>query len=111
MIIYGWTTLKSTKETGQFHCPECRSSQSYHWKRANRFFTLYLIPLIPLGSAGEYIECLSCRGTYKVDVLSYDPEGDRQTRFAAVRRILVLTMFSAGRTQNENINALCDAYT
>jgi hypothetical protein len=111
MIIYGWTTLKSTKETGQFHCPQCRSSQGYHWKKANRFFTLYFIPLIPLGSAGEYIECLSCRGSYKTEVLSYDPGGDQQTRFAAVRRMLVLTMANAGKTGPENINALCDAYS
>jgi hypothetical protein len=111
MIIYGWTTLKSTKESGQFHCPTCRSSQGYYWKKANRFFTLYFIPLIPLGSAGEYIECQSCRGTYHIDVLSHAPAVDNRARFASVRRILVLTMSEAGRTQAENVHALCDAFT
>ena len=37
-----------------------------HYKhiKVTKFFTLYFIPLIPLGSAGEYVECQTCKGTF-----------------------------------------------
>ena len=51
-----------------------RGQSKYSHQRADRFFTLFFIPLIPLGKLGEYVECESCKGTFKPEVLSYDPE-------------------------------------
>jgi hypothetical protein len=106
MIIFGTTSLNSTKETGVFHCPRCSMQRGYRWINVNRFFTLYFIPLIPLGRAGEYIECDSCRGTYGVEVLSYDPEADRAETIATVRRLLVLVLVQARKTGPDKVEAL-----
>lgn len=36
----------------------------------NGWFTLYFIPIIPLGTRGFYIECAQCAGTFGPEVLS-----------------------------------------
>jgi hypothetical protein len=69
LIIFGSRSVTGSKGTGSFHCPRCGPDQPYDHKRVRRFFTLYFIPLIPLGTIGEYIECGRCAGTYKPEVL------------------------------------------
>ncbi len=69
MIIFGTRGLTLTGKPHPFFCPHCDTERSYKRKTIRRFFTLYFIPLIPLRTIGEYIECGSCRGTYKPEVL------------------------------------------
>ena len=49
MIIFGTRGVKSTLSQGQFDCPQCGSNRAYKHKKVTRFFTLYFIPVIPLG--------------------------------------------------------------
>lgn len=63
MIIWGWRSVTSTASRGEFYCPQCQGYMAYAEKSVRRFFTLYFIPLIPLNSLGEYIECESCKET------------------------------------------------
>lgn len=65
MIIFGTRGITTTPEKGDFHCPSCDATQKYGLKRVRRFFTLYFIPLIPLNKLGEYVECVTCKDTYK----------------------------------------------
>lgn len=106
MIIFGTTTIRTTPQTGSFSCPRCSMQRTYRHKRANRFFTLYFIPLIPLGTAGEWIECASCGGTFGVEVLSYNPEAERQDIVESARRVLILLMLEANATDSDNVQAL-----
>jgi len=74
MIIWGWRTIKSTPGTGQFHCPHCSSQRPYRHEKFGRWFTLYFIPIIPLGSAGEQITCSTCSKSWNMNVLANDPQ-------------------------------------
>jgi len=69
LIIFGSRSVTGSKGTGSFDCPRCGTNRPYDHKRVRRFFTLYFIPLIPLSTLGEYIECGGCGGTYKPEVL------------------------------------------
>jgi len=69
LIIFGSRAITSEQARGEFLCPRCGPGQSYVHKSVRRFFTLYFIPLIPLNRVGEYIECQTCAGTFKVEVL------------------------------------------
>jgi hypothetical protein len=80
--------------------------RGYRWINVNRFFTLYFIPLIPMGKAGEYIKCDSCGGTYGTEVLDYNPERDRAETVAAIRRLLVLLLVQARKTGPDKVEAL-----
>jgi len=70
MIIFGTRTRIGVVERGQFTCPRCGPEQTYERKHAKRWFTLYFIPVFPVGDLGQFVECGLCHGTYKVEVLS-----------------------------------------
>src|SRR6185312_16552116 len=70
MIIFGTRTRMSVVERGQFHCPRCGPGQRYERKHAKRWFTLYFIPVFPVGDLGQFVECGLCHGTFKMEVLS-----------------------------------------
>ncbi|MEQ8787945.1 MAG: zinc-ribbon domain-containing protein [Pirellulaceae bacterium] len=108
MIIFGTTTINTTRGTGDFSCPRCSIRRQYRHKAANRFFTLYFIPLIPMGTAGTWIECTSCGGTYAEEVLYYNADAEKQELINQIRRVLVLAMLDAGATEAANIAALRD---
>ena len=69
-IIFGTRGVRSTVKEGTFFCPQCNSDKGYKHKKVTQFFTLYFIPLIPLGNKGEYVECKSCNNTFVERVLS-----------------------------------------
>lgn len=106
MIIYGTRTLHSTKGTGVFNCPRCGVQQAYTLKSADNYFTLYFIPLIPLGSAGQYVSCSACGDTYDTQILSYDPVAEEMELFASIERLLVVFMIETGYTEISNVESL-----
>ena len=64
IIIFGTRGVTSTIKDGSFYCPQCDCDKNYKHKKVTQFFTLYFIPVIPLGAKGTYVECQSCRNTY-----------------------------------------------
>jgi len=108
MIIFGTRGVKSTIKEGQFTCPQCANNQKYKHKKVTKFFTLYFIPLIPLGSAGEFVECQSCKGTFVSRVLDYDPsknKNDFQSQYEkAMRHSMILMMLADGHIDEEELN-------
>jgi len=64
LIIFGRRNSTSVVNTGEFNCPVCGPGRTYAHKEVKRWFTLYFIPLIPLGTAGAYVECQSCAKTF-----------------------------------------------
>lgn len=107
LIIFGTRGLTTTVSTGKFFCPSCMAKRSYEHQRVRRFFTLYFIPLIPLDTIGEYVECLHCRDTYKPGVLDFDPDMLTEAKekvieaefHAAVKRVMVLMMLADGKIE------------
>lgn len=99
MIIFGTRGVKSTIQSGDFNCPQCARSMPYRHRKVKKFFTLYFIPLIPLGSAGEYVECNGCKGTFIPRVLSNAPAVDDEFMAnyeRALRHTMVLIMLADG---------------
>ena len=101
-------------ETGQFNCPGCEERRDYQHKRVRRFFTLYFIPVIPLDMLGEYVECKGCLGTYKLEVLSFDPQAGKarvEAEFqSAMKRIMVLMMLADGRVDDSEVETVQKIY-
>lgn len=81
MIIFGTRGLTlNNGKPGQFFCPGCNGHRSHQRKKVQRFFTLYFIPLIPLNIVQEFIECQTCKQTYRPSVLEHDPTAQRAAR-------------------------------
>jgi tellurite resistance protein len=110
LIIFGTRGVTSTVTSGLFNCPGCSGKRHYEHKRVRRFFTLYFIPIIPLDTIGEYIECLHCRDTYKPEVLEFDPvksERSMEAEFhTAVKRVMVLMMLADGVVEEEEVETI-----
>ena len=107
MIIFGTRGVKSTLEQGSFHCPQCNSVQNYMHKKVTNFFTLYFIPLIPLGRLGEYVECQTCRQTFIPRVLEHTT-GDQNEKIQgeyekALKHVMVLMMLADGEIQENEL--------
>ena len=73
MIIWGWKARTKTISSGTFHCPACDGHRAYSLIQIARWFTLYFIPLFKTKDLGEYVECGTCKETYKTRVLGYQP--------------------------------------
>jgi hypothetical protein len=69
LIIFGRRTTTKTITAGSFTCPRCGPGRGYEHKQVNRWFTLYFIPVIPLGTVGEYVECQGCAATFGPEAL------------------------------------------
>lgn len=68
-IIFGTRVSHHQVGEGQFFCPKCQAPRAYKHKRATRYFTLYFVPLIPLGKLGEFVECQTCGVAFETAVL------------------------------------------
>lgn len=110
MIIFGTRGLTSVAGTGVFHCPRCGPQRTYSHKRVNRWFTLYFIPVLPIGSAGEYVECEGCAGTFGPEVLHYNPEEERRQIIDQVKRILILAAMAHGPADDSKVASVQAAY-
>ena len=72
MIIFGTKGVETVADNGEFFCPACRARSRYSLVRVKRYFTLYFIPLFPMGSVGEYVTCFGCGGNYDTMALERD---------------------------------------
>jgi tellurite resistance protein len=114
IIFYGTKGITYSAGAGQFHCPACGPRQDYRSRRVRRFFTLYFIPIIPLDLVGEYVECQKCQGTFKPEILSWDPEKERKQFEAefhrATRQVMVLMMLADGNVEQEEVEMVSKLY-
>lgn len=113
MIIFGTRGVTMNHEKGNFDCPGCGQA-AYAHKRVRRFFTLYFIPVIPLDLLGEYVECSSCKETYKPEVLSYDRSGanaEFEAEFHnATRAVMVMMMLADGIIDDDEVTTISKVY-
>ena len=70
LIIFGAQNKQKITDEGEFHCPYCEAERHYQRKENRMYFSLYFIPLVPMGGGSEIIECTTCHRAFGVDVLS-----------------------------------------
>lgn len=73
MIIVGTRVTTEVADRGHFYCPRCRDHQPYELLQPRRLFTLYWIPVLPMGKFEKYVECGGCRSQFKELVLQNSP--------------------------------------
>jgi uncharacterized tellurite resistance protein B-like protein len=100
MIIWGTRGITFTLEDSQFQCPQCGGMQNGKLKHVRNFFTLYFIPIIPLNVAGRFVECSVCKGTFDEQILSYDPEKERQENEIRMLRVMVMAALADGKVDD-----------
>lgn len=67
-IIFGWP--RRTKEYGPTYpaeCPHCNNDNYFHLLKSRRWFSLYFLPLVPLGFVSYGLICPICNAGVELD--------------------------------------------
>ncbi len=100
LLIFGIKVRLSTVEDGDFFCPHCGGDRHFARRRARRWFTLFFIPLIPLGVVGELIECATCRTRFDEGVLHVPTTASMTSMLDAAVRVSTAAIVQAGDPTN-----------
>lgn len=90
MIIFGTRSIESTQGTGHCFCPRCQTQQPCRQIVVRRWFTLYFIPVIPLGRLGEYVQCGRCAATFSDGHLGGPMEPMHDDEFVQMESVVPL---------------------
>ncbi len=110
MILFGKKGLAKSLTKGDFHCPNCDSSQTFDHKSVRSFVTLYQVPIIPLSQLGDYVECMACKDTYKPRVLDSDIDLN-QNEFkaeyhAALKEVMIRMLLIDGHIRETELEMI-----
>lgn len=96
LIIFGVRVYFRTTGRGTFHCPRCGGDRQYRLRSGRKWIHLFFIPLIPLGQAGEFVQCDRCGTRYSPEVLAQPTMSQMQAALPAGMRAAAITMLRAG---------------
>ncbi len=96
LIIFGLRAFYRTIAQGTFHCRRCGGDRQYRQRSGRRWFTLFFLPVIPLNSVGEHVQCTTCRARYVPDVLSQPTTAQMEAALPAGMRAAVSAMLRSG---------------
>ena len=96
LIIFGLRVFYRTIAQGTFHCRRCGGDRQYRHRAGRRWFTLFFLPVIPLNTVGEHVQCTTCRTRYVTDVLSQPTTAQMQAALPAGMRAAVSAMMRSG---------------
>ena len=69
MIIFGFSTKEKAKRSGKFECPACHQHSYYDKLVRARRFTIFFIPILPLGSSDTgRVVCENCGSEFAEQV-------------------------------------------
>jgi hypothetical protein len=72
LVIFGTRGRISTTDGGRFYCPRCSGDRDYTRKGVRRWFTLFFIPIVPMGAARNvHVVCSTCNGAFNEQVLTF----------------------------------------
>lgn len=114
MIIFGTRSITTTPNKGDFNCPTCNAKQDFRARRVRKFFHLYFIPLIPLNKLGEYVECRTCKSTYDIGILDYDPNAIAEQLEAeyqiAIKAVMIHILLADGVIDDAEVDEVTKIY-
>jgi hypothetical protein len=96
LIIFGLRVFYRTIAQGTFHCRRCGGDRQYRHRGGRRWVTLFFIPVIPLNSVGEHVQCAICRTRYVTDVLNQPTTAQMQAALPAGMRAAVSAVLRSG---------------
>ncbi|WP_158566912.1 zinc-ribbon domain-containing protein [Actinomadura craniellae] len=96
LLIFGLSVFFRTIDEGTFHCHRCGGDRAYRRRAGRRWFTLFFLPVIPLGRVGEVIECRTCRARFQASVLRLPTAHEMAAALPAGMRAAVGLVLRAG---------------
>jgi hypothetical protein len=104
LVVFGVRYLAPVVATGMFHCPSCGGDRRYRQRRPRAWIHVFWIPVVPLGTGEEYVECAACRTRYQRSVLEVPTSvrlGELLSRSTRTAAAYVLTGLPSGRDRSD----------
>ncbi|MFU7562154.1 zinc-ribbon domain-containing protein [Roseiconus sp. JC912] len=74
MVIFGISTKQKVESAGEFNCPACASKTTCGRIVIARYFTLFFIPVLPLGRTRTHrFACQRCGSVYSEAAIGHRP--------------------------------------
>lgn len=102
--MIGLSTTKPVIDTGSFDCPKCHQQRSYQRKLIKNWISIYFIPIIPIGSSGEVLQCTKCKIEFPAKSAPQSQASDSPTSEDFAEALLVLVALDRG-TPNRTVVA------
>ena len=98
-IIFGIKYLFAVVSSGTFACPRCDVDCPYQLKVPKKWFSLFWIPVFPLGTGGEnFVECQVCKSQWNEVVLSRPTSAQFSLMLSLGVRASIVHVLRAGGT-------------
>jgi hypothetical protein len=96
LLIFGLSVFFRTVGEGDFHCTRCGGDRHYRQRIARRWFTLFFIPVVPLNTVGQVVECGTCRTRFNVGALRLPTAAEMEAALPAAMRAASVVVLTAG---------------
>ncbi len=64
ILVFGTRLRRRVVDVGTFVCPFCAAEQRYERVRSRGWAHAFWIPLVPLGTERESVQCTTCHGEW-----------------------------------------------
>jgi hypothetical protein len=97
ILIFGIRDRLCTIGSGRFRCPHCGVDRDYELRGARRWFTLFFLPIVPLGAARPLgVRCASCGASFAPSVLDLPTTDVLRDQYGVAFRRCAAAVLRAG---------------
>jgi Tellurite resistance protein TerB/zinc-ribbon family len=99
IFIFGVRTRASKVSEGDFFCPKCGADRHYVLQRFRQWFTLFFLPIFPVGAAkGEQVKCQTCGTSFRPEVLQTPTSAVLTDSIRDTMRLAAVALLNAGNS-------------
>lgn len=97
LLIFGFRSRASKVSDGTFFCPHCGADRPYVLQQFRRWFTLFFLPIFPIGKAeGQQVKCGTCATAFRPEVLNTPTSAALSETIVSAMRVAAVAMLAAG---------------
>ncbi|HXW44151.1 MAG TPA: hypothetical protein VEL03_05165 [Streptosporangiaceae bacterium] len=96
MVFIGFGLHFRITGRGVLHCQRCGGDRQYRRCAGRRWLHVFFLPVLPLDSIPEHVQCTACGQRYRVEVLALPTTAQMQSALPAATRVAVAAMLCAG---------------
>jgi hypothetical protein len=101
LIIFGARLRARAIATGEFFCQQCGADRGYVLQELRRWFTLFFLPVLPMGKVlGQQVKCSTCGTCYRPEVLNAPTSAVFTETLRGAMRVAAIAMLVAGDRSN-----------
>jgi hypothetical protein len=101
ILIFGVRARVKKIGDGVFFCQRCGADRHYVLQQIRRWFTLFFVPIFPVGKAlGEQVKCETCGTSYRPEVLNAPTSASLADSLRGATRVASVAMIGAGDRGN-----------